>query len=139
MPNRLVMILDLLLDSDVNSQITMAYVRSRPKMVGPQLGEDALSLVDPDGPVTDQPVDDERQLLGRRTGGHGNGASVQGHVAPLDALGGQRSAGGDILGQAHGDDNLGQLPRRGDPQQLDGGLSGRMHFRRASDDSHGHG
>ena len=46
------------------------------------------------------------QQLSGGAGGGGQVAGVEGHVAPLNALGGQSPHGGHVLSQAHGSNDL---------------------------------
>ena len=57
----------------------------------------------------DHRLRDALDLLALRAGGHRHLARVQAHVPPLDALGGQRADGRQVLRQADADDDLGQL------------------------------
>lgn len=72
-----------------------------------------------------------------RTDGHVLG--VEFHVAGLDAFGGQRSQGSEVLRQAGAEDDAGQLLGRFNAQNGEVGLGGRMHLGGAADDANGHG
>ena len=60
-------------------------------------------------------------------------------MAGLDAFGGQRSQGSEVLRQAGAEDDAGQLLSRFNAQNGEVGLGGWMHLGGAADEANGHG
>ena len=60
-------------------------------------------------------------------------------MSPLDALGGQGAQRAQVLGQAHGGHDLGQLAGGLHAQDLEGQPRARVDARRPADGAHGQG
>jgi hypothetical protein len=64
---------------------------------------------------------------------------VQGHVAPLDPLGGQRPQRAEVLRETDRPDDLSHLDGGLDPEDLQSNLGNGVDFRRSPHKADGHG
>jgi hypothetical protein len=73
------------------------------------LSQDLLGPVQTDDSLGHQPGGNDLNLIAARTSSDGDLPGMQSHMSPLDTLGGQGTERAQVLSEAHGSHDIGQL------------------------------